>query len=149
MILGWGLLLSFAAQAHHSNAMFDTSRTNTVKGTLHSVEWKNPHSWIWVEVSDAKGGANVYGFEAGSPALFARQGLKKQDLAVGVKVSVDFNPLRDGRTGGLFVSMTFENGRVVRLFPGPPPGGKPPDAAKLRPGGPPENGPGDGAKEEP
>lgn len=144
MTLGLSLLLSCAAYAHHSFAMFDATRTSSVKGTLHSVEWKNPHSWIWVAVQNDKGGTDVYGFEGGSTGTFSRQGLKKQDLTVGAKVSVDFHPLKDGRTGGQFLKMTFDDGRVVGGFPAPvdgkPPSGfvppgefAPPDDDKVTP----------------
>lgn len=101
------------AYAHHSFAMFDDRKLVTLHGTLYSVEWKNPHGWFWIQVPDGKGGNAIWGLEGAGPAAFTRQGFTKQDFVVGSKVAVDLHPLKDGRTGGQFLRMTFPDGRVV------------------------------------
>ncbi len=50
------------AFAHHSFAMFDATKTVTLKGTVKEFEWTNPHSWLRITVSDEK---------TGKPALWA------------------------------------------------------------------------------
>ena len=37
------LLAAPNAWAHHSYAMFDQTRSLTVQGTVHALEWVNPH----------------------------------------------------------------------------------------------------------
>jgi hypothetical protein len=104
---GWLAWLCCApVLAHHSFAMFDKTQTRSVSGTLYAVEWQNPHSWIWVEVkSDA--GAKVWGFEGGSPVALTHMGYSKKNLLVGTKVTVSYNPLKDGRSGGNLVDIKF------------------------------------------
>jgi Family of unknown function (DUF6152) len=104
---------AFQTQAHHSFAMFDGDKMLTLQGTIYSVEWKNPHAWIWVAVMNDKGTTDVWGLEGTSPAEFARKGFTKKDFLSGDKVTVDLHPLKDGRPGGQFLRMTFADGREV------------------------------------
>ncbi len=66
-----------------------------------------------VMVPGGEGGqAAEWHFESGPPAFLLRAGLKRDALSsrIGSKVTVSFHPLRDGRTGGSLVGMTFEDG---------------------------------------
>jgi hypothetical protein len=111
-----GLLLSVVtgAYAHHSYAMFDTTRTVTVTGTVRTLEWASPHVWLWIEVPDGKGGSDPYGFETVSPAQIQRDyGWDKNIVKVGDKVTVEFAPLRSGKNGGELEKVTLESGRVL------------------------------------
>jgi hypothetical protein len=103
------------ALAHHSGAMFDSSKTLTLKGVLKGVEWTNPHSWLSVVGSpDGEGPPTQWDLESVAPSTLVRMGLGKDQLQVGAKVTVDFHPLRDGRHGGSLVAVTFADGRTVR-----------------------------------
>ncbi|MGC3980405.1 MAG: DUF6152 family protein [Steroidobacteraceae bacterium] len=109
-----GALGIHSATAHHSYAMFDMTQQRTLEGALYSMEWKNPHSWIWVAVTNDKGEQKVWGFEGGSTQSFIHMGLTKDDLTVGRKVLITYRPLKDGQQGGQFVSMTFADGTTIR-----------------------------------
>ena len=98
-----------SALAHHSFAMFDQSRQVTVAGTVRDFQWTNPHAFI--EVEDAQG--KTWGVELNSPNNLVRQGWKRTALKPGDKISVTLNPLRDGRPGGLFNSVTLPSGQVL------------------------------------
>ncbi|MGC3980436.1 MAG: DUF6152 family protein [Steroidobacteraceae bacterium] len=102
-----------SVNAHHSFAMFDGDKLTKIEGTIYSVEWKNPHAWIWIAVPNAKGGTDVWGLEGTSPGQFAQQGFTKKDFTKGDKVVVELHPLKDGRNGGQFLRMTFGDGRQV------------------------------------
>ena len=101
-----------AATAHHSGAMFDRSRTVTVVGTLKEVQWINPHAWIEVVGSpDAAGPPVHWSFElGGGPGNLKRMGMTRTYPAVGDKVSIKGYPLRDGRPGASFISITGADG---------------------------------------
>jgi hypothetical protein len=43
------------AAAHHSYAMFDSTRKVTVKGSVSDWQWTNPHSQLYVMVDDLDG----------------------------------------------------------------------------------------------
>ena len=58
----WLLCLALApamlpALAHHSAAAFDRTKPFTLKGTMVTWDWANPHIWAKVMVPDGKGGS--------------------------------------------------------------------------------------------
>jgi hypothetical protein len=116
-ILLCGLLalaaLPGAASAHHSFAMFDRSRTDTIVGAVKKFELINPHGWLRIDVMDEQGHANEWSLEAGGPAQMQRQGWTQASVRAGDKVTVLIHPLRDGSYGGQLVSVTLPNGKVL------------------------------------
>ena len=115
------LVLPPAAFGHHSYAMFDLSKTVTLQGTIRDFQWTNPHSWIWIDVPDAKGATEQWGIEGMSPNYLARRGWSKHTLSPGDKVSVLIHPLKGADHGGSFMSVTLADGTVMRQSGGPPP----------------------------
>ena len=107
------LLAAGAATAHHSFAMFDQARQLALHGTIHEFQWTNPHSWIFLDVTDPDGTTATWQVELNSPNNLKRQGWKSDALKPGDKVTVVLNPLRDGKSGGLFISVTLPNGSIL------------------------------------
>jgi Family of unknown function (DUF6152) len=103
-----------AAWAHHSYAMFDMAHSREVNGTIAKVEWVNPHVFVWLYVKqpELQGGYDLYGFENGPIGLLVRFGWAKNTFKIGEKVTVQYFPLRDGRTGGYFIKATRADGSV-------------------------------------
>src|SRR6187402_691135 len=92
--------LAAPAMSHHSFSMFDATRTVQVSGTVHDFQWTNPHVWIELKVTDAKGAVTDWSIEAGAPNALTRSGWKRSSIAVGDKVTLTINPLRSGAPGG-------------------------------------------------
>jgi hypothetical protein len=107
------LLFSAPVIAHHSFAMFDQSKTVTLKGTVTEFQWTNPHAFIHIEVPDGSGGKLEWQVELNSPNNLKRQGWKSTSVKAGDAVTLVMNPLRDGKRGGLFVSVTLPDGTVL------------------------------------
>lgn len=106
--------ITVAAQAHHSYAMFDFNRRASVQGVVKTVEWTNPHVWIWVVSDQGDSEGAVYGFEALSPGELVRfNRWTKHSLQAGDRVVVEFVPLRSGRNGGALAKVTLPDGRVL------------------------------------
>jgi hypothetical protein len=101
--------------AHHSFSVFNTSETKTVTGTVKQIDWTNPHIWLWVNVTNDKGGVDVYAFEGMSPNFLERRGWTRTTLKVGDTITVDYNPLRDGKNGGMFRTGRMENGKTLTM----------------------------------
>jgi hypothetical protein len=101
--------------AHHSFSVFNTSETKTVTGTVKQIDWTNPHIWLWVDVTNDKGGVDVYAFEGMSPNFLERRGWTRTTLKAGDKITVDYNPLRDGKNGGMFRTGRMENGKTLTM----------------------------------
>jgi hypothetical protein len=106
--------LSGPALAHHSFAMFDATKPMTLTVTVKEFEWTNPHSWLRVIVQDpASGKAMEWALELGSPAQQTSVGWKPDTVKPGDKVTVTFNPLKDGSRGGGLTSATLSDGRTL------------------------------------
>src|SRR5580698_3877812 len=102
-----------SATAHHSFAMFDMSKTLTLAGTVTNFEWTNPHSWLWIQVPDDKGGSQLWGLEGQAPGEMIRHGWTRHSINVGDKISVQIHPLKDGQLGGSFREVTLADGTVL------------------------------------
>jgi hypothetical protein len=98
--------------AHHSAAMFDPSKSTEITGTVKELQWTNPHIWIQVNV-DKTGTKEEWSFEGGSPNSLSRSGWKKTSFVPGQKVTIRFNPMRDGTHAGQFVAAKFEDGTTL------------------------------------
>jgi hypothetical protein len=102
------------ALAHHSFAMFDRDKEVTLVGTVREFQWTNPHAFIEMDVPGANGAAEKWSIELNSPNNLTRQGWKSSMLKPGDKISLTMNPLRDGKKGGLFVSVVLPDGKVIK-----------------------------------
>ena len=112
-LCGLVLAAGATATAHHSFAPFDLTMEKTITGTVSKFEWTNPHSWIWVDVPNEKGGLDSWAVEGMSPNYLARRGWTKTTLKPGDKVTIAVRPLRSGENGGMFVRATLAYGRVL------------------------------------
>ena len=107
------------ADAHHSFAMFDRSKSQTIVGTVKELELINPHGWLQLMVADDKGGATLWLLEMGGAGQMARSGWTQESVHPGDKVTAMFHPLRDGSNGGQLVSVALPGGATLSTnFPG-------------------------------
>ncbi len=102
-----------SVSAHHSFAVFDLTTEKSIVGTVKKVDWTNPHVWIWVDVPATGGGSDTYGFEGMSPNYLARRGWSRTTLQTGMKVTVQYRPLKDGKPGGMLVSAKLPTGLLL------------------------------------
>jgi hypothetical protein len=107
------LVIAAPVLAHHSFAMFDQKKEVTLKGVVTEFQWTNPHAFIHIEVPNESGGKDNWQVELNSPNNLTRQGWRSTSVKVGDQVTLVLNPLRDGTKGGLFVSVTLPNGKVL------------------------------------
>jgi len=103
-------MCAIPAVAHHSFAMFDATKTMTLQGTIKEFHWTNPHSWIFLMVADAEGQPKEWAIELGSPGGLVRQGWVPKTLTPGMNVKVVIRPLKDGKIGGQFLTLTLPDG---------------------------------------
>jgi hypothetical protein len=111
-----GVAAMLPAAAHHSFATYDRTKTVTIKGTVKTFQWTNPHCVLWVVIQPAGGGdPQEWSIETTSPGVLTRSGWTRHSLNPGDRVSVEFNPLRDGSHGGGLNSVTLlDTGQTLR-----------------------------------
>jgi hypothetical protein len=102
------LVAARPAMAHHSAAMFDDSKVLELKGTIKEMQWKNPHVWIQVVISQ-DGRQTEWSLEAGSPNTLSRTGWRSTTFKAGDEVTVRLNPMKDGTAAGMFIAAKFAN----------------------------------------
>ena len=82
------LFIAISAYAHHSAAGIDQTKTVTQEGIVKQFKWANPHSWLEIEVQNAKGGSDLWNLEMNPPAFLVRAGWKSTTIKPGDKVKV-------------------------------------------------------------
>src|SRR5215469_5755995 len=109
--LGLILFAALPAAAHHSDAMFDSTKEVVINGTVKEFQYTNPHSWIQVLVPGAEGAAPVeWSIETAAPIVLLRAGIKPTSLQAGDKISLRMHPLKSGAAGGSLVEVKKEDG---------------------------------------
>lgn len=111
------LFSSLPAIAHHAFTMFDRTRVVNLSGTVRTFQYTNPHAYLWLYVMNDKGTEDLWGIEFTSgPSGLERNGWSKDTLKKGDKVSIDINPLKDGRNGGTVLKVRLADGRILNTF---------------------------------
>lgn len=78
------------ALAHHSfAAQYDANKPVRLVGKLSKLEWTNPHSYFYLEVTGKDGKVTTWGCEGANPGALSRRGFKKGDLKLGDVLTVD------------------------------------------------------------
>jgi hypothetical protein len=108
------VLPALPASAHHSHNNYAMSDFTLLEGTVTEVHYLNPHSWVYVQVKDAKGEAKLWALEATGPGGLERNGIKKVDIAPGDSIKVRCHALRDGGNGCLLGFLTPNHGDAAR-----------------------------------
>jgi hypothetical protein len=95
--------------AHHSFAAeFDAGKPFKMTGLVTKIEWQNPHTFFYIDVTDpATGKVTNWAMEMGSPNGLMRQGWTRNTLKIGDIVAVEGSLARAAQPIG--------NARVVVL----------------------------------
>lgn len=104
-----GLLYATApVGAHHSfSAQYDANKPITLRGTIKSMLWSNPHGHLYIDVKMPDGKVVTWEIETGSPASLYRRGWRREDLPVGLEVIVRGFLARDGTANANATSVTL------------------------------------------
>jgi hypothetical protein len=111
-----GLVFSgLTALAHHSAAAaYDTDKKITLRGTVTQLEWKNPHVFYFIDVTDTFGKVTNWAIEASTPNQLYRAGWRKDDLKIGDAVTLTgSSPARNGLPKAYGGTLTLTDGRKV------------------------------------
>jgi hypothetical protein len=82
--------------AHHSfSATYDSSQSLEIEGTVKEFVWRNPHSFLRLDVTDKAGTTKTWALEWGSTSQLAQSKMTRTTLKPGDKLVITGQPSRD------------------------------------------------------
>src|SRR4051812_18432298 len=103
VVIAGGAFGAPMALAHHSSSGFAVEATKTISGTVKEFQFKNPHSWIQVNVTNEAGKVTEWSVEWGSPNQLGRDGIRPSTFPPGAQVTIKLRPELTGAPVGIFV----------------------------------------------
>jgi hypothetical protein len=98
--------------AHHSHGQYEDTFTD-IEGVVKEIHLVVPHSWIYLEVKDAKGGEpQVWALEATGRTGLQKVGITPDYVKPGDAVKARCHHLRDGSNGCLLGFLKAPDGTV-------------------------------------
>jgi hypothetical protein len=119
MILWVGSLVVLAARpvaAHHSFAAeYDGTKYIKLSGVVTKFDMVNPHSWIYIDVTDESGKVVSWKFETASPSNLFRRGFKKDTIKPGMMVTLEGYLAKDGSPTANGQKLFLPDGTLIIL----------------------------------
>lgn len=109
-------------QAHHNwAATFDVESDVEIRGSISSIEWRNPHVRLAVTVNQGENDEMTWQIESGSVASLSRMDIDKELLAIGQTVRIAGYKSRSSETGVFMNHLQLSDGREVIFLRGAKP----------------------------
>ena len=102
---------------HHSTAAYDVSKNVTLKGVVTSVDWRNPHVHIHVDVPNVDGSKINWDTETWGIGQMSVRGLTNGFLKPGDRISIEVFVAKDGAHTAFVRNLKLPDGGIVD---GPP-----------------------------
>ncbi len=80
------------AVAHHGGGTFDSRRAVTLSGRLTRIDFINPHSWIYFDMTGPGGKVSSHRCETRSAHTLRRSGWTKEMFRIGQRITIEGSP---------------------------------------------------------
>jgi len=95
-------LMTGSASGHHGTAVsYDSTKEVTISGKVTEFWWRNPHSALFIDVTDDKGALVNWSVEMSSPGVLLRAGWTRKTFVAGDAISIVVHPSRAGTPVGV------------------------------------------------
>jgi hypothetical protein len=108
-----GLLISYPALAHHGAASILSGETITLKGTVKSWLWSNPHCLLTFDVVGEDGKVVQWVAETQAPNSIYSSGYRRDSFKPGDAVTITLEPVKSGRPNGRISRAVLADGTVL------------------------------------
>ncbi|HLF11788.1 MAG TPA: DUF6152 family protein [Gammaproteobacteria bacterium] len=133
-------LVAAPVAAHHGIGTFDTRQTVTLTGVVTGVDFVNPHSWLYLDVTGADGKVAAWRCEMHSATTLRRSGWSAEMFEQGKSVTITGAPDRNDPSSCYLSTVVFADGssadRYGQLSKAPAPRAAGERAARLPSGEP-------------
>jgi hypothetical protein len=103
---------------------YDANKPVTLTGVITSIEWTNPHSFLYIDVKDESGKVTNWKFEGYPPGVLYRTGWKRDStIKTGDTITIFGWQARTGGAWGHARSVTCPDGKKLYFGPAPGTGG--------------------------
>src|SRR5688572_3751673 len=103
-------LVGAPAGAHHGIGTFDTRQEVTIKGVVTGVDFINPHSWLYLDVTGTDGNVVAWRCEMRSATTLRRSGWSPEMFKPGEAVTIAGSPDRNDPSSCYLATIVFADG---------------------------------------
>lgn len=114
-----GVVASIPAAAHHGAATLYNDRTVTMKGTVKSWFWSNPHCLLTLDVKGDDGKVVQWSAETQAPSTVYPMGFRKDSFNPGDQVTITVQPAKNDRPFGRLMTAVLADGTKLGAMGGP------------------------------
>jgi hypothetical protein len=105
------VIVTLTASAHHSHGQYEETFRD-ISGVVKELHLLTPHSWLYIEVTDASGTPQVWALEATTRTQLEQIGVTRNSLKPGDVIKARCHPLRDKTNGCLLGFLKTSDGAV-------------------------------------
>jgi hypothetical protein len=108
-----GLLISVPLAAHHTASTLYIEKTVTLKGTVKTWRWSNPHCLLTFDVKGEDGQVVQWLGETQAPNTAYTEGYRATSFKPGDEITVTVRPAANGHPYGLLTQAVLADGTKV------------------------------------
>lgn len=109
--------MSISVFAHHGAASFDPGKMITLKGTVKSWVYSNPHCLLTLSVRGDDGQTVDWITETQAPNVIYPVGYRKDTFKFGEEITIIVQPVKNGRPLGRILQAILTDGTKLGVLP--------------------------------
>ena len=110
-------IAAMPAMAHHSTLPFDTEHPTVLRGVVTQYDWRNPHSFVHIDVKSDAGSIEHWTIETESLIVLRRLGWTKDMLKPGDVITTTGGRAKNGTPMLRCKVLDLPDGRELPCFP--------------------------------
>jgi hypothetical protein len=103
--------LVLSVTAHHSHGQYEETFRD-IEGVVKELHLLTPHSWLYIDVTDAAGATQVWALEATTRGQLEKMGVTRESIKTGDRIKARCHPLRDKTNGCLLGFLKTSDGAI-------------------------------------